>query len=78
MNKDKILAALNGLQNDEDAGAFHKLNRECGYADIFTKITAVHKIGGTNIFNCASDHTEDILRGWLIDLDTLEYESVSI
>ena len=39
---------------------------------------SAHEIGGTKVFNCACDHTEDVLRGWLIDLDTLEYEKVVI
>ena len=39
---------------------------------------SVHEIGNTKVFNCACDHTEDILRGWLIDLDTLSYERIRI
>ena len=37
---------------------------------------SVNKIGRTLIFNCACDHSYDELRGWIIDLDTLEYEKV--
>lgn len=37
---------------------------------------SAHEIGKTKVFNCACDHTEDVLRGWLIDLDTMEYERI--
>jgi len=39
---------------------------------------SAHSIAGTKVFNCASDHVKGILKGWLIDLDTLEYESVEL
>jgi Icc-related predicted phosphoesterase len=39
---------------------------------------SAHKIGETRVFNCACDHFKDILKGWMIDLDTQDYESVSI
>jgi len=38
----------------------------------------VSKIGDSLIFNCACDHLKDMLRGWMIDLDRMEYESVRI
>ena len=37
---------------------------------------SVNNIGRTLIFNCACDHLHDELRGWIVDLDTLEYENV--
>ncbi|MDR0778163.1 MAG: metallophosphoesterase, partial [Methanomassiliicoccaceae archaeon] len=39
---------------------------------------SVNKIGNTLVFNCACDHLKGILRGWIIDLDSMEYESVRI
>ena len=37
---------------------------------------SVNKINDSLVFNCACDHLHDELRGWMIDLDTLEYENV--
>ena len=37
---------------------------------------SVHQIGRTYVFNCACNHFENTLCGWLIDPDTLEYEKV--
>ena len=39
---------------------------------------SVNKIGRSLIFNCSCDHLKDLLRGWMIDLDSMEYESVRI
>jgi len=39
---------------------------------------SVSKIGDSFVFNCACDHLKDELRGWIIDLDTMAYESVVI
>ena len=47
----------------------------CGHSH---EDNSAHEIGGTKVFNCACDHTEDSLRGWLIDLDTPEYERIAI
>ena len=36
---------------------------------------SIHEIGKTKVFNCACDHNnEDVLHGWMINLDTLDYE----
>jgi Icc-related predicted phosphoesterase len=39
---------------------------------------SAHKIGETRVFNCACDYFKNILKGWMIDLETRDYESVSI
>jgi Icc-related predicted phosphoesterase len=39
---------------------------------------SVNKIDNSLVFNCACDHPKDVLRGWIIDLDSMEYESVRI
>lgn len=37
-----------------------------------------NKIGNTLVFNCACDHIKDLLRGWLIDTENLNFEKVII
>lgn len=39
---------------------------------------SVSTIGATFVFNCACWYQDDILKGWLIDTDTMEYEEVGI
>jgi Icc-related predicted phosphoesterase len=39
---------------------------------------SVNNIGSTLVFNCACDHLKNVLRGWIVDLDSMEYESVRI
>jgi Icc-related predicted phosphoesterase len=39
---------------------------------------STHEIGETRMFNCACDYFKNILKGWMVDLETQYYESVSI
>jgi Icc-related predicted phosphoesterase len=38
----------------------------------------VRQIGSTVVFNCACDYRDSVLRGWLIDLESGDFESVAI
>ena len=39
---------------------------------------SVSDIDNTLVFNCACYHTDNKLRGWLIDTDTMDYKEVEI
>lgn len=36
----------------------------------------VDKVGNTTVFNCSCEPGKDLLRGWIIDTDTLDYKKV--
>ena len=35
-------------------------------------------IGDTLVLNCACDHQADLLRGWIVDTDTMQYRAVEL
>lgn len=35
-------------------------------------------IGNTLVLNCACNYPDDVLRGWLVDTDTMEFEKVAL
>lgn len=35
-------------------------------------------IGETLVLNCACEHQNDILKGWIVDTDTMEFESIEL
>jgi len=39
---------------------------------------SVNAIGKTFVFNCACNYTDNMLRGWLIDTDTMGFEKIVI
>lgn len=39
---------------------------------------SVSLVGDTLVFNCSCCYEDDILKGWLIDSDTLDYEKIEI
>jgi Icc-related predicted phosphoesterase len=39
---------------------------------------SVRELGATKVFNCACDHVDSILKGWVIDLDTMDFEGIAI
>lgn len=39
---------------------------------------SVSMVGETLVFNCSCSYEDDILKGWLVDSDTLDYEEIEI
>ena len=39
---------------------------------------SVSQIGKTLVFNCACYYTDNMLRGWIIDTDTLVFEAINV
>ena len=39
---------------------------------------SVSLVGDTLVFNCSCSYEDDILKGWLVDSDTLDYEEIEI
>lgn len=47
----------------------------CGHIHENNSVTV---IGETYVFNCACWYQDDILKGWLIDTDTMDYEEIRL
>ena len=39
---------------------------------------SVTQIGATLVINCSCDYTDNILKGWLVDTDTMDFKEVKI